>query len=228
MKPLACSNFRIATHPGAIRFQVQQQDRIDWTQCNGRRGEQRHPPSREALFGWWPNRPKQWSPNATQRPYRNLLLYTHPSGSWQTHELLARLADEDVNLLAFSAVPYGSNHAELTIFPDRIDNLLNVAKEMERILTGPQHAVLINGDDRLGALAEILKTLLDTGLDIYASTGVTDGQGGTVRDLSQRRRLRARRKGVGKVDGAARPTHNLKKMLCAVRPANSMVQQKGR
>jgi hypothetical protein len=26
------------------------------------------------------------------------------------YELLARLADEDVNLLAFSAIPYGPNH----------------------------------------------------------------------------------------------------------------------
>lgn len=94
------------------------------------------------------------------------------------YELLARLADEDVNLMAFSAVPFGPNHVELTIFPDRIDNFLNVAKEMELVLTGPQHAVLINGDDHLGALAEILKALLDAGVDIYASTGVTDGQGG--------------------------------------------------
>ena len=94
------------------------------------------------------------------------------------YELLARLADEDVNLMAFSAVPYGPNHVELTIFPDQIDNFLKVAKEMGLVLTGPQHAVLINGDDHLGALAEILKTLLDSGVDIYASTGVTDGQGG--------------------------------------------------
>jgi hypothetical protein len=80
--------------------------------------------------------------------------------------------------MAFSAVPYGPNHVELTIFPDQIDNFLKVAKEMGLVLTGPQHAVLINGDDHLGALAEILKTLLDSGVDLYASTEVTDGQGG--------------------------------------------------
>jgi hypothetical protein len=96
----------------------------------------------------------------------------------EPYELLARLADEDVNLLAFSAVPYGPNHLELTIFPDRIDSFLKVAKELGLVLTGPQHAVLINGDDHLGTLAEVLKTLLDAGVDIYASTGVTDGQGG--------------------------------------------------
>ena len=39
--------------------------------------------------------------------------------SRNAYELLTRLAAEDVNLLAFSAIPFGPNHVELTIFPDR-------------------------------------------------------------------------------------------------------------
>jgi len=95
----------------------------------------------------------------------------------KAYELLARLASEEINLLAFSAVPFGSNHVELTIFPDRIDNLLRVAKELGWTLIGPQHACLIQGDDHLGALAEIQMKLLDAGVKIYASSGVTDGKG---------------------------------------------------
>ena len=45
------------------------------------------------------------------------------------------------------------------------------------MLTGPQHAILIQGDDHLGVLAEIHKRLRDAGVQIYASSGVTDGQG---------------------------------------------------
>jgi hypothetical protein len=45
------------------------------------------------------------------------------------------------------------------------------------VLTGPQHACLIQGDDNLGALAEIHKRLRDANVNIYASTGVTDGEG---------------------------------------------------
>jgi hypothetical protein len=37
----------------------------------------------------------------------------------KAYELLATLASEDINLLAFSAVPFGANHVELTIFPDQ-------------------------------------------------------------------------------------------------------------
>jgi prephenate dehydratase len=45
----------------------------------------------------------------------------------RAYDLLARLASEDINLLAFSAVPFGPNHVELTIFPDRSDDFRRVA-----------------------------------------------------------------------------------------------------
>ena len=95
----------------------------------------------------------------------------------KAYEFLAKLASEEINLLAFSAVPFGPNHVELTIFPDRSDNLLRVAGKLGWSLTGPQHACLIQGDDQLGALADIQRRLIDAGVQIYASTGITDGDG---------------------------------------------------
>ena len=95
----------------------------------------------------------------------------------KAYELLATLASEDINLLAFSAVPFGANHVELTIFPDQSANFLRLAAKFGWSVTGPQHAVLIQGDDHLGALAEIQRTLLRAGVRIYASTGITDGDG---------------------------------------------------
>ena len=49
----------------------------------------------------------------------------------QAYELLAQLASEEVSLLAFSAVPFGPNHVELTIFPDRSDNFIQLAKSWD-------------------------------------------------------------------------------------------------
>lgn len=95
----------------------------------------------------------------------------------KAYELLARLALEGIDILAFSAVPFGRNHAEFTIFPNSADDLLRVASKLGLKLTGPQHACLINGDDHLGAFAEIHKTLGDAGVDIYATSGVTDESG---------------------------------------------------
>ena len=95
----------------------------------------------------------------------------------RAYDFLARLASEEINLLAFSAVPFGPNHIELTIFPDRSDEFQRVAKKLGWTLIGPQHACLVQGDDHLGALAEIHRRLLDARVSIYGSTGVTDGAG---------------------------------------------------
>ncbi|MBV6430362.1 MAG: hypothetical protein IANPNBLG_00473 [Bryobacteraceae bacterium] len=92
------------------------------------------------------------------------------------YELLARLASEDINLLAFSVVPYGSM-VELTIFPENEAGFAAALAKHGIQISVPQHAFLIQGDDRLGALAEIHKALFDAGVNIYASSGVTDGLG---------------------------------------------------
>jgi hypothetical protein len=95
----------------------------------------------------------------------------------KSYELLAHLASAEVNLLAFSAVPFGPNHLELTIFPDRSDTFVALAGKLGWVVAGPQHAFLVQGDDNLGALADIQRMLLEAGIEIYASSGVTDGSG---------------------------------------------------
>ena len=95
----------------------------------------------------------------------------------KSYELLAELASAEVNLLAFSAVPFGPNYIELTIFPDRSDTFVRLARKLGWVVAGPQHAFLVQGDDNLGALADIQRMLLEAGVEIYASSGVTDGSG---------------------------------------------------
>ena len=95
----------------------------------------------------------------------------------KAYEVLETLASEEINVLAFSAVPFGKGQVELTIFPDQSDNFLHLAKNLGWTVTGPQHACLVQGDDHLGAIANILKKLGDAGVNIYASSGVTDGKG---------------------------------------------------
>lgn len=95
----------------------------------------------------------------------------------EAYELLARLASEEVNLLAFNAIPTGPEHTQLTLFPENSDTLVVAAERVGIPLSGPQQAFLIQGDDRLGALVEIHRKLYDARINIYASTGVTDGSG---------------------------------------------------
>jgi predicted amino acid-binding ACT domain protein len=93
------------------------------------------------------------------------------------YRILAQLAEEDINLLAFSAVPFGEKHVEFTLFPEDSEVLRQAGARRGWSLAGPQHAVLIQGDDHLGATADIHKCLSEAGVAIYASSGVTDGAG---------------------------------------------------
>jgi hypothetical protein len=93
------------------------------------------------------------------------------------YRLLETLASAEVNLLAFSAVPYGNHYVELTVFPDDSERFRRVLEEQGRKLEPPQHALLIQDDDQLGAIAGIHRRLLEAGVSIYASSGVISGGG---------------------------------------------------
>jgi hypothetical protein len=95
----------------------------------------------------------------------------------RAYALLAKLASEEINLLAFSAIPFGPNYVELTLFPEHSDALVRVARKNGWLLIGPQHGCLVQGDDHLGAFAEIQQKLYRAGVSVYAASGVTDGGG---------------------------------------------------
>ena len=93
------------------------------------------------------------------------------------YEVLSRLAALGVNLLAFTAVPAGPNTVQFAIFPEEPGRLVAEARAAGLDLEGPHHALLIQGDDELGALAGVHERLVDAGVDVYASAGVTDDRG---------------------------------------------------
>lgn len=96
----------------------------------------------------------------------------------EAYRLLAALAAVEVNLMAFNAIPMGPERTQLVLFPDSSERLISAAKKMGLLLTGPERAVLVQGDDRLGALADMHLKLFDAQINVYASSGVTDGKGG--------------------------------------------------
>ena len=93
------------------------------------------------------------------------------------YRLLEELAGAEVNLLAFSAVPMGPEYTQLTVFPESVAQLARAAERASLVLTGPNRAFLIQGDDQLGALVDLHRKLYDAGVNIYASSGVADGRG---------------------------------------------------
>lgn len=96
----------------------------------------------------------------------------------EAHKILDTLAELGVNLLAFTAVPVGPAYTQLTIFPEDSNLLCREAEKAAFELDGPHPAFLIRGDDYIGVLAEVHEKLFRAGVNVYASTGVTDGRGG--------------------------------------------------
>lgn len=93
------------------------------------------------------------------------------------YRFLSQLAELGVDLLAFTAVPSGPALAQFTLVPANTGKLVAQASAAGLPLDGPYHAFLVQGDDELGALANVHEQLVKVGIDIFASSGVSDGRG---------------------------------------------------
>jgi hypothetical protein len=93
------------------------------------------------------------------------------------YKLLNQLADLGINMLAFTAVPVGPTSTQLTIFPDDTHKLEAAGEGAGLTLDGPHPAILVQGDDKMGALADVHKQLYGARVDVFAATAVTDGHG---------------------------------------------------
>lgn len=97
--------------------------------------------------------------------------------SGEAYKLLSQLAELGINLLAFSGVPMGPMRTQLTLFPEDNLRMKNAASKAGLELDGPHPALLVQGDDELGALADIHMRLYEANVNVYASSGVSDGAG---------------------------------------------------
>lgn len=91
--------------------------------------------------------------------------------------VLSRLASLGVNLVALAALPLGPTRTQLALFPDDDANMERVARDAHMTLDGPHPAILVQGDDTIGALADVHERLARSDVNLYASNGVTDGRG---------------------------------------------------
>ena len=94
------------------------------------------------------------------------------------YEVLSGLAGQGVNLVAITAVPFGPERTQLTVFPDDTAKMQQTAQLANIPLDGPHPALIVQGNDEVGALAVIHEKLRDANVHVFASTGVADGKGG--------------------------------------------------
>jgi len=95
----------------------------------------------------------------------------------QAYQLFSDLAAHNVDLVAVSAVPVGPTHTQFTLFPKASEPMIAAAARLNLRLSGPHMALLVQGDDRLGALVECHRKLADAKINVFAAIGVTTSAG---------------------------------------------------
>jgi hypothetical protein len=99
-----------------------------------------------------------------------------PNKQGEGARVLGALADAGVNLLAFSGFPNGRK-AQLDFIPEDVNVFRNAVKTA-KIKTRPRKfGFLIQGDDRKGAVADVLKMMADKKINVTAIASVSAGGG---------------------------------------------------
>jgi len=86
-------------------------------------------------------------------------------------KVLRALKEAGVNLRAFSGFPAG-RRAQLDFFPADSAAFKKVARAHGWKVVGPRRAFLIQGDDRVGAVADMVGQLADAKIDVIAVDAV--------------------------------------------------------
>jgi hypothetical protein len=101
---------------------------------------------------------------------------TGPDKPGEGARALALLRDAGVDLLAFTGFPQGKR-SQLDFVPQDPAAFRAAARQARWKVTGPKVAFLIEGEDRRGAVAEILGKLAGAKVNVTATDAVCAGAG---------------------------------------------------
>lgn len=90
--------------------------------------------------------------------------------------MLAPLHEAGVNLLAVHAFPR-NRRTQVDVVPEDPTEFKNVAKARKLKIQGPKVCLLVDGDDRPGALGDLTDRLGSARINMTAVTGLSAGQG---------------------------------------------------
>jgi len=99
-----------------------------------------------------------------------------PNTAGQGSKVLAGLAAEGVNLLAFSGFPSGGK-GQLDLVPENSAKFRRAARKLKLKLSKRKTGFLLQGSDRVGAMNKTLKKLAAGKINVTAMDAVTGGNG---------------------------------------------------
>jgi hypothetical protein len=102
---------------------------------------------------------------------------TIPDEPGEGQRILAAFKDGGVNLLAVLGFPVGGGRSQIDLIPEDPEALEQAAERAGFTLSEAKRAFLIQGDDRVGAVAETTEKLTEADINLTALAAAGAGSG---------------------------------------------------
>jgi hypothetical protein len=102
---------------------------------------------------------------------------TVPDAPGEGQRILSALKDSRVNLRAYLGFPLGGGQSQIDLVPEDPGLLGEAAERAGISLSEPKRAFLIQGDDRVGAVADSTAKLAEANVNITAAAATGAGAG---------------------------------------------------
>jgi hypothetical protein len=91
--------------------------------------------------------------------------------------ILTALQEAGVNLLGISGFPHGARRSQLDLIPEDSSKFAKAAKTAGLKLSAKKSGFLIQGDDRPGAVADVVKRLAEAKINVTSAQVFCAGSG---------------------------------------------------
>jgi hypothetical protein len=102
---------------------------------------------------------------------------TVPDAPGEGQRMLSALKKRGVNLLAYLGFPLGGGRSQIDLVPEDPESLKEAAQQAGITLSDAKRALLIQGDDRVGAVADIMVKLAEANINVTAAAAAGAGSG---------------------------------------------------
>ena len=102
---------------------------------------------------------------------------TVPDAPGEVQRILSVLEDRGVNLIAFLGFPQGGGRSQIDLVAEDPAALREAAAGAGVTLSEPKRAFLVQGDDRIGVVADATGKLAGADVNVTAAAAVASGSG---------------------------------------------------
>jgi hypothetical protein len=102
---------------------------------------------------------------------------TVPDAPGEGQRILSALHEGGVNLLAYLGFPVGEGQSQIDLVPEDPGALKDVADRLGLTLSEAKRAFLVQGDDRVGAVADTTAKLAEANINVTAAAATAAGSG---------------------------------------------------